>query len=228
MEKRETKQKPPHGAGTYGGSGSVSGILYLCGHLSGTAVSGGLERSTRGIPVPFGAGRIRVHGMRSAGRLSAPARPCTGRGLPGRRVSAPPVRSCRTISPLPRRLAAGFGCVFSVALSRGRPLRVLPGALPCGVPTFLRPFGPAAARPASIYIVQHCGNSVTRRAQNQRSPCRKSFFTSFRLESRSACPSSARRGPGRPRGSLRSAGRRERRRRNRRSFCSAASPRTRA
>jgi len=44
--------------------------------------------------------------------------------LPGRRVTATPVRSYRTISPLPARgsrEAADVGGVFSVALSRGFP-----------------------------------------------------------------------------------------------------------
>jgi hypothetical protein len=39
----------------------------------------------------------------SPGRVDGPAWPCTGRGLPGRRVTAAPVRSYRTISPLPVR-----------------------------------------------------------------------------------------------------------------------------
>jgi hypothetical protein len=34
-------------------------------------------------------------------RVIGPAWPSTGRGLPGRRVTATPVRSYRTISPLP-------------------------------------------------------------------------------------------------------------------------------
>ncbi len=44
-------------------------------------------------------------------------RPCSRWGLPGRCVSTPPVRSYRTISPLP----AKAGCVISVALSVGSP-----------------------------------------------------------------------------------------------------------
>src|SRR4051794_8670426 len=39
----------------------------------------------------------------SPGRVDGPAWPCTWRGLPGRRVTATPVRSYRTISPLPVR-----------------------------------------------------------------------------------------------------------------------------
>jgi len=41
--------------------------------------------------------------------------------LPGRRVTATPVRSYRTISPLPAHLAVDVGGVISVALSRGFP-----------------------------------------------------------------------------------------------------------
>jgi hypothetical protein len=37
----------------------------------------------------------------SAGSVIVPAWPCTGWGLPGRRVAATPVRSYRTFSPLP-------------------------------------------------------------------------------------------------------------------------------
>jgi len=39
----------------------------------------------------------------SPGWVDGPAWPCTGRGLPGRRVTATPVRSYRTFSPLPVR-----------------------------------------------------------------------------------------------------------------------------
>src|SRR3982750_648655 len=60
----------------------------------------------------------------SAGSVVVPAWPCTGWGLPGRRVATPPVRSYRTISPLPAARARASPplrrCV-SVALSRGSP-----------------------------------------------------------------------------------------------------------
>ena len=60
------------------------------------------------------------------GRLSSPIWPCTGWGLPGRDVTAAPVRSYRTISPLPvsRRVikpAGTIGGMISVALSVGSP-----------------------------------------------------------------------------------------------------------
>ena len=60
----------------------------------------------------------------SAGSVDVPAWPCTWWGLPGRRVTTTPVRSYRTISPLPAtgsRVARRLGGVFSVALSRGFP-----------------------------------------------------------------------------------------------------------
>jgi|WetSurMetagenome_2_1015567.scaffolds.fasta_scaffold238496_2 hypothetical protein len=63
-------------------------------------------------------------GLGRAALERLPIRPCTGWGLPGRRVATTPVRSCRTISPLqpawPKRTPAC--CVISVALSRGFPL----------------------------------------------------------------------------------------------------------
>ena len=43
----------------------------------------------------------------SAGSVDAPAWPCTGWGLPGRRVATPPVRSYRTVSPLPAASRVG-------------------------------------------------------------------------------------------------------------------------
>ncbi len=68
------------------------------------------------------------------------ARSCTGWGLPGRRVTATPVRSYRTISTLPVRRGRGpwrhRRCI-SVALSRGFPRVGSPTTLPCGVRTFL-------------------------------------------------------------------------------------------
>ena len=68
-------------------------------------------------PDPVASGHLSRRGLRPAGaaerllrptwtspsRVDDPAWPCTGRGLPGRRVTATPVRSYRTISPLPVR-----------------------------------------------------------------------------------------------------------------------------
>ena len=60
----------------------------------------------------------------SPGRVDGPAWPCTGRGLPGRRVTATPVRSYRTISPLPvrdSRVAAPSAVYFCGTFPRVSP-----------------------------------------------------------------------------------------------------------
>jgi len=60
----------------------------------------------------------------SPGRVCGPAWPCTGRGLPGRRVAAAPVRSYRTISPLPvrgSRVAAPSAVCFCGTFPRVSP-----------------------------------------------------------------------------------------------------------
>ena len=62
------------------------------------------------IHLPLTAVLAAIHGVGlqalrptwdSAGSVIVPAWPCTGWGLPGRRVATPPVRSYRTISTLP-------------------------------------------------------------------------------------------------------------------------------
>src|SRR4051794_8364394 len=60
----------------------------------------------------------------SPSRVDGPAWPCTGRGLPGRRVTATPVRSYRTISPLPvrdSRVAAPSAVYFCGTFPRVSP-----------------------------------------------------------------------------------------------------------
>jgi hypothetical protein len=69
--------------------------------------------------------------------------------LPGRRVTATPVRSYRTISTLPGRLAAAVGGVFLWHFPAGFPGSALPTILPCDVRTFLEGRTSAAARSAS-------------------------------------------------------------------------------
>ena len=109
------------------------------GHLSGTSVARRLVR-----PIPEGSGR------------AAPFRPwaerppiwsCSGRGLPGRPVTRPPVGSYPTISPLPaQRPAVSFLWHFP----SGHPDWALPSALLCGVRTFLHAgvaTGAATTRP---------------------------------------------------------------------------------
>src|SRR3954465_2587653 len=85
----------------------------------------------------------------SPSRVDGPAWPCTGRGLPGRRVTATPVRSYRTISPLPVRAAAA--AAPSAVYFCGTFPRVSPGGRyppPCPVVSglssegFLSPRGP--------------------------------------------------------------------------------------
>lgn len=63
------------------------------------------------------------------GVLRPPIRSCSRWGLHGRRVTTPPVRSCRTISPLPRLLAHGEkrrGGMFLLHSPWGRPPWALP------------------------------------------------------------------------------------------------------
>src|SRR3954447_16037014 len=89
----------------------------------------------------------------SPSRVDGPAWPCTGRGLPGRRVTATPVRSYRTISPLPVRDAAAVAP--SAVSFCGTFPRVSPGGRyppPCPVVSglssrgFLSPRGPLGPR----------------------------------------------------------------------------------
>src|SRR5262245_46211061 len=77
----------------------------------------------------------------SPGRVDDPAWPCTGRGLPGRHVTVTPVRSYRTISPLPVRRLTCWRTPSAVCFCGTVP-RVSPGGRypppsPYGVRTFL-------------------------------------------------------------------------------------------
>src|SRR4051794_18946537 len=92
----------------------------------------------------------------SPSRVDGPAWPCTGRGLPGRRVTATPVRSYRTISPLPvrdSRVAAPSAVYFCGTFPRVSPGGRYPP--PCPVVSglssrgFLSPRG-RSARPAMV------------------------------------------------------------------------------
>ncbi len=97
-------------------------------HSSGTTVAGRLMRLTRETR----AGHPRHPHWDSCSLFSlAPGGVCHAN-----RVAAIPVRSYRTISPLPRRAEAEF---FLWHYPRGRPHRALPGTLPCGARTFLQP-----------------------------------------------------------------------------------------
>src|ERR1700709_98918 len=90
----------------------------------------------------------------SPSRVDGPAWPCTGRGLPGRRVTATPVRSYRTISPLPvrdSRVAAPSAVYFCGTFPRVSPGGRYPP--PCPVVSglssrgFLSPRGPLRPPP---------------------------------------------------------------------------------
>ena len=85
----------------------------------------------------------------SPSRVDGPAWPCTGRGLPGRRVTATPVRSYRTISPLPvrdSRVAAPSAVYFCGTFPRVSPGGRYPPPCPLvsGLSSrgFLSPRGP--------------------------------------------------------------------------------------
>ena len=93
-------------------------------HSSGTTVAGRLMRPTR---------KTRAGHSCSLFGL-APGGVCLAS-----RVTASPVRSYRTISPLPRRTEA---VSFLWHFPRGRPHRGLPGTLPFGARTFLQPILP--------------------------------------------------------------------------------------
>src|SRR5487761_301779 len=78
-----------------------------------------------------------------ASRLERPPIwPCSGRGLPGRPVTRPPVGSYPTFSPLPDSASpetTAAGGNFLWHFPSGRPDWVLPSALLCGARTFLQP-----------------------------------------------------------------------------------------
>ena len=127
----------------------------------GLSFSGPVSRILSGaiicLPGAFGPEWATMVALRptwtSPGRVVGPVWPCTGRGLPGRRVAATPVRSYRTISPLPvrgSRVAAPSAVSFLWHFPAGFPGWALPTALPCGVRTFLEGFSlpPRSAQPA--------------------------------------------------------------------------------
>jgi len=80
-----------------------------------------------GYPTPDA---VYPEGLRAAS--PPPVRPCSRWGLPGRCVSTTPVRSYRTISPLPRTAVS-----FLWHFPSGCPARTLSGIVPCGARTFL-------------------------------------------------------------------------------------------
>jgi hypothetical protein len=117
------------------------------GHLSRPDVTGGLKRPTRGrsrtLP-PRRVGAVLLFGL-------APGGVCPALPLP-----EGPVRSYRTVSPLPRLPGAVW---FLWHFPSGRPARVLPGTLPGGARTFLSPPKADSGHPAP-WLRDH---STTRR-----------------------------------------------------------------
>ena len=117
-------------------------------HLSGTAVTGGLERH-------WGYGTGKMANPCSAGRSPGLA---PSRGLPSRHLSMPLVRSYRTLAPLPvqagePRPANRHRRCVSVALSSRSPAPgVTRQAWPSGSPDFPQPAGSLLGRnPATFH-----------------------------------------------------------------------------
>jgi hypothetical protein len=84
----------------------------------------------------------RCAGNERAARAAEAANPlpsCSGWGLPGRHLSMPPVRSYRTISPLPNateKTQTHVGGLFLWHFPSGRPDRPLAGTLALRSPDF--------------------------------------------------------------------------------------------
>lgn len=81
----------------------------------------------------------------SPGRVDDPVWPCTGRGLPGRRVTTAPVRSYRTLSPLPvrgSRVAAPSAVCFCGTFLRVSPSGSYPPSCPAVSGLSSRDFSP--------------------------------------------------------------------------------------
>src|SRR3954447_8294121 len=115
----------------------------------------------------------------SAGSVVVPAWPCTGWGLPGRRVTAPPVRSYRTISPLPATGSAAarrLGGVFLWHFPAGFPGSDFPTTPPFGVRTFLE--GRFSLRPPRLLDQPFNG----RAARSIRPPGHRSVYWVVRTQ----------------------------------------------
>ena len=109
----------------------------------------------------------------SAGSVIVPAWPCTWWGLPGRRVTAPPVRSYRTISPLPAtgsRVARHVGGVFLWHFPAGFPGAQLATTTPYGVRTFLEDGFLSAPRLSSQHAQWYASGRLVARACKKTCP----------------------------------------------------------
>ncbi len=134
----------------------------------------------------------------SPSRVDGPAWPCTGRGLPGRRVTATPVRSYRTISPLPvrdSRVAAPSAVCFCGTFPRvspgGRyppPCPVVSGLSSRGFLSPRGPLGPPYRWYASGSVKPSIGRIWWRRCERPWSPEREADWGA---RSRSSSPAAA-------------------------------------
>ncbi len=111
----------------------------------------------------------------SPSRVDGPAWPCTGRGLPGRRVTTTPVRSYRTISPLPvrgSRVAAPSAVCFCGTFPRLSPGGRYPPPCPLvsGLSSRRISLRPASARlaPAMLERGRHAATRRTGQTQTLR------------------------------------------------------------
>ena len=143
-------------------SESISRIL--CSGYRAAAISLGatLPSASCGQPGSRGAGHPCSLALSSGPSLGSgqrararfPIRPCSERGLDGRRVAATPVGSYSTISPLPGPVGRSYGLMsratcpafaacaapgglFLCHFPSGFPAWHFASALPCGVRTFL-------------------------------------------------------------------------------------------
>jgi hypothetical protein len=111
------------------------------GHSSGTPVAGRLEQPTRATgPTDRARGKTRASLLFGF----APGGACRAAD-----VAASAVRSCRTLSPLPRRLAVAPGrFAFCGAIPGVAPAGRYPAPCPYGARTFLRPSTGSGRRPS--------------------------------------------------------------------------------
>ncbi len=127
-------------------------------HSSSPAIAGGIKRPTRKLRTGR-SGSASLFGLAPCGVL------------PATRVATGAVRSYRTFSPLPfdsRAFARSLGAVYFLChFPSGYPDRALPGALPCGVRTFLSPSRPsgASARQAPFRSARFGGLAAPKRAK---------------------------------------------------------------
>jgi hypothetical protein len=135
-------------------------------HSSSPAIAGGIKRPTR---------KLRTGRSDSASLFGLA--PCGV--LPATRVATGAVRSYRTFSPLPldsRAFARSLGAVYFLChFPSGYPDRALPGALPCGVRTFLSPSRPSGATAQQARVVRYDSAALRRRtARSARGSPRRS------------------------------------------------------